>query len=79
MDESVHELIEKILHGVSFIAIGGAVAVIFFFIFAPSILGFKAIHKQLEKLQQQAEQIKEQLKKIAQHLEHGKENPQNKH
>jgi len=68
----MYELIEKILYGVSFIAIGGAMALIFFFVFAPSILGSKTIHKQLEKISQQAEEMKEQLKQIAKHLEKGK-------
>lgn len=72
MDESIYELVEKILYGVSFIAIGGAVALIFFFIFAPSILGSRTIHKQLEEIRRQAEQMKEQLEQIAQHLEKGK-------
>lgn len=71
----MYQLVEEILHGVSFIAIGGAVALMFFFIFAPSILGSKTIHKQLEKLQEQIEQMNEQLKQIAQHLEDRKENP----
>ncbi len=69
MDVGMYELIEKILHGVGFIAIGGAIAIIFFFIFAPSILGSKTTHKQLEEIRQQTEQMKEQLKRIAEHLE----------
>jgi len=72
MDENMFEVVEKILHAVSFIAIGGAVALIFFFIFAPSILGSKTIHKQLEEIRRQAEEMAEQLKQIAQHLEKGK-------
>jgi hypothetical protein len=69
MDVGMYELVEKILYGVSFIAIGGMLSLIFFFVFAPSILGSKTIHKQLENLQQQAEQIGEQLKQIAERLE----------
>ena len=69
----MYQVVEKILFGVSFIAIGGVVALMFFFIFAPSILGSKTIHKQLEKLQQQAELMNEQLKRIAENLEKGKE------
>jgi hypothetical protein len=38
MEVGMYELVEKIWHGVSFIAIGGVMAIIFFFIFAPSIL-----------------------------------------
>ena len=69
----MYELVEKILNAVGFIAIGGAVAVVFFFIFAPSILGLRTMHKQLDKIQQQAEKIIEQLKQIAQHLKKDKE------
>jgi len=72
-DKGMYEIVEKILFGVSFIAIGGAVALMFFFIFAPSILGSKTIHKQLEKLQREAELLNEQLKRMAENLEKGKE------
>ncbi|MHC4482652.1 MAG: hypothetical protein ACYSW4_03805 [Planctomycetota bacterium] len=51
MDVGMYELVEKILYGVSFIAIGGTVALIFFFVFAPNIIGSRTIHKQLESLQ----------------------------
>ena len=73
MDVGIYELVEKILQGVSFIAIGGALAIIFFFIFAPSILGSKTTHKQLDYLKKQIEEMNEQLKRIAKHLEKGKE------
>ena len=68
MDVSLHELVEKILWAVSFIAIGGVLALMFFLIFAQSILGSKTIHSQLEALLRQSRQICEQLKQIAQHL-----------
>jgi len=71
----MYHIVEKILFGVSFIAIGGAVALIFFFVFAPSILGLKTIHKQLEKLQQETKLMNEQLKRIVEYLEKGKEKP----
>ncbi len=74
MDAGMYELIEEILRGVSFIAVGGAVALIFFFVFAPSILGSKTIHKQLENMGKQIEEMNEQLKQIAKHLEKGKNN-----
>ncbi len=70
--EDMYEIVEKILFGVGFIAIGGTVALMFFFVFAPSILGSKTIHKQLERLQREAEQMNEQLKRIAGHLENEK-------
>ncbi|MFB0554766.1 MAG: hypothetical protein ACETWQ_15795 [Phycisphaerae bacterium] len=69
MEASMHELVEKILWAVSFIAIGGAVAVMFFLVFAQSILGSKTIHSQIEALLRQNKEICEQLKQIAQHLE----------
>ena len=71
----MYHIVEKILFGVSFIAIGGAVALIFFFVFAPSNLGSKTIHKQLEKLQQETKLMNEQLKRIVEYLEKGKEKP----
>jgi hypothetical protein len=72
MDASLLEFVEKILWAVSFIAIGGAVAVMFFLVFAQSILGSKTIHSQLEALLQQNREICEQLKQIAPHLEREK-------
>jgi len=77
MDESLHELVEKILWAVSFIAIGGALALMFFLVFAQSILGSKTVHSQLEALLRQSRQICEQLKQIAQHLEREKDNSKN--
>ena len=70
----MYELVERILQGVGFIAIGGALALIFFFIFAPSILGSKAIQKQIQHILHQLEQMNEQLKKITEHLKEGKDN-----
>jgi uncharacterized protein YoxC len=69
MEVGMYELVEKIWHGVSFIAIGGSVALIFFLVFAPSILGSKTIHKQLDSLAKQIEEMNKQLKQIAGLLE----------
>jgi len=69
METNMHELVEKILWGVSFIAIGGALALMFFLVFAQSILGARTTHSQLEALLKQSRQIFEQLKQIAQYLE----------
>jgi len=69
MDTDMYDLVERIMWGVSFIAVGGAITLIFFLLFAQSIIGSKTIHEQLEKLLRQGEQISEQLKQIAQHLE----------
>ena len=75
MNAGMLELVERIFWTVSFIAIGGTLALMFLFIFAQSIFGSKTIHTQLEKLLRQSEQISKQLKKIAQHLEKEKEDP----
>ncbi len=75
--DGLHELVEKILWAVSFIAIGGTLALMFFLVFAQSILGLKTIHSQLEALLRQNRQICEQLKQIAQHLEKEKKKSKN--
>jgi hypothetical protein len=75
MESDMYGLVEKIVRGVGFIAIGGTLAVMFFLLFAQSILGAKTIHKQLEKLLHQTEQISEQLKKMAQYFEARKDDP----
>jgi hypothetical protein len=69
VDQGLYELVEKILWAVSFIAIGGTLVIMFFFIFAQSIFGSKTIHSQLEILLRQNRQIGEQMKKIVQYLE----------
>ena len=74
MDVSLHELVLKILWGVGFIAVGGAVALMFFLIFAQSILGSKTIHAQLKMLQQQTREMNEHLRRIIRLLEEKKEN-----
>lgn len=74
MEVGMYELVEKIWNGVSFIAIGGVMAIIFFFIFAPSILGSKTINKQLDKLGKQIEEMNEQMRQISDHLKKEKGN-----
>ena len=69
MDTDIYRLVERILWAVGFIAIGGAATLIFFLVFAQSILGLRTIHEQLEKLLRQGEQISEQLKQIVKHFE----------
>jgi hypothetical protein len=69
VDAGLYELVEKILWAVTFMTIGGTLAIMFFLIFAQSIFGSKTIHSQLEILLRQNRQICEQLKQIAQCLE----------
>ncbi len=73
-DPGMYELMEKILHGVSFIAIGGAVAIMFVLIFAQTIMGSRYMQAQLGKLLKQTEKINEQLTRIADSL--GKDDSQ---
>jgi len=57
------ENIESILRVVTFIAVGGVVAIAFFFVFAQIITGSKSIHKQLDKLTDLTEQILDELRR----------------
>ncbi len=77
MDVGLQELVAKILWAVSFIAFGGTVAIMFFLVFAQSIIGSKTIHSQLEAILKQNRQICEQLKQIARLLEKEKDNSEN--
>ena len=63
------ELIQKILYFVTFIAIGGTFCMLFFFIFAPSILGSRAISKQLVALDKRIEQLDATLNQFARSIE----------
>jgi hypothetical protein len=72
VDANLLEIASKILWAVSFIAIGGGLALMFVLVFAQSILGSKTIHSQLETLLKQNRQICEQLEPIIQHLEKDK-------
>jgi len=78
MEANMNELVQKILWAVSFIAIGGAMAIMFFLVFAQSILGSKTISMQLEKLLRQSEDINQQLKQIAEQLQKEQEHVKNK-
>jgi len=74
MEPNLYELVQKILWGVSFIAIGGALVVMFFLVFAQSIVGSKTMCTQLDKLIRQNEDISRQLKQITEHLQKEQEN-----
>ena len=71
METGLYELVQKILWGVSFIAFGGTLGLIFFLVFAQGIIGSKSISMQLEKILRQNEEISRQLKQIAEHLQKG--------
>jgi len=73
MDTSLLELVQRILWAVSFIAVGGTLALMFFLVFAQSIIGSKTIHSQLDRLLHQIEQANQQLKQIAKHIEQDKD------
>jgi len=64
MEKGMLELIEMILRTTQFIAIGGGVAIIFFFVFAPQITGAKLINKQLEQLEKEIKKLNENIEKL---------------
>ena len=64
MERGMLEIIEMILRTTQFIAVGGGLAVVFFFVFAPHITGSKLITKQLEQLEKQTEKLNENIEKL---------------
>jgi uncharacterized membrane protein YjfL (UPF0719 family) len=58
------DTLDNILRVVTFIAVGGLVAIVFFFIFAQTITGSRTVHKQLEKLIRQNEEIARLLRQL---------------
>ena len=70
-DAGLYELTKKILYCVSFMAIGGALAVMFMLIFAQTITGARYIQSQLKDLLDQTAKINEQLTRIADSLTKG--------
>jgi len=69
MDDGMLELVQKILYFVTYIAVGGTVGLIFFLVFAPSILGSRAISKQLDALHEQTQQLSTSLERLAESIE----------
>ena len=74
-DPGLYELTQKILYCVSFMAIGGAVAVMFALAFAQTIMGSRNIQSQLRQLLEQTTKLNEQLTRIANAL--AKDDPPN--
>ncbi len=68
VETGLYELVARILTAVSFIAIGGAVAVVFFFVYAQFILGSKRIQHKLESLDAQLKRTNELLDEISRKL-----------
>jgi hypothetical protein len=69
MDDGMLELVEKILYFVMYIAIGGTLGLVFFIIFAPSILGSRTISKQLEALHERIEQLGTSLERLVESID----------
>lgn len=63
------EVVQDILRAVTFIAVGGVVALVFFFVFAQTIIGSRTIHKQLQKLIEQNDQLERRLKELCLQLQ----------
>ena len=64
MEKGMLELIEMILRTTQFIAVGGGLAIVFFFIFAPYITGSKLITKQLEQLEKEMKKLNANIEKL---------------
>ena len=79
MPEGMFELVQKILWAVSFIAVGGALALIFLFVFAQVIFGSHTIHKQLEVIKNQLDNILSALDKNDKNLENKNNSEQQNH
>jgi ATP/ADP translocase len=71
VDTGLYELVGRILTAVTFIAVGGALAVVFFFVFAQVILGSKRIQHKLESLDSQIKRTNELLEQISRKLGSG--------
>ena len=69
----MYDIVVKILQAVIFIAAGGTVALIFFFVFAQTITGSKSIHTQLDEIHKQIKELNENIRKIAETLSRKKE------
>jgi hypothetical protein len=68
MENGIQDVTEKILTVVTFIAMGGAVAIVFFFMYAQFILGSKRVQHKLESLDAQVKRTNELLEEIARRL-----------
>ncbi len=66
------ETLDNILRVVTYIAVGGTLAAIFFVMFAQTIIGLKSLQKQLEKLIHQTEEMTDELREINHKLGKGK-------
>jgi hypothetical protein len=64
MDVGMQDLVARIFTAVSFIAVGGAVAIVFFFMFAQSILGSKRVQHKLESLDAQLKRTNDLLEEM---------------
>jgi hypothetical protein len=80
MENNIINTVENISTAVTFIAIGGAVAVTFFFIYAQFILGSKRVQHKLESLDGQLKRTNELLEGISRQLEsmRGKDQGENR-
>jgi hypothetical protein len=79
MDKNLIDLIARILDVVTYMLFGGLVAITFFYVFAPWILGLPRMQHHLKKLEEQSENtnrlltsIEEQLKKLNENKNNGK-------
>jgi hypothetical protein len=69
MENGIITTVENISTAVTFIAIGGAIAITFFFIYAQFILGSKRLQHKLERVDGQLKRTNEPLEGISRQLE----------
>jgi hypothetical protein len=65
METGMYELVSKIFTAVTFIAIGGSLAIVFFFMYAQVILGSKHLQHKLDSIESQLKRANELLERIA--------------
>jgi hypothetical protein len=68
MENGLNDLVAKIFTAVTFIAVGGGISIVFFFVFAQVIFGSKFIHRKLDSLDAQLKRTNELLEQISRRL-----------
>jgi hypothetical protein len=74
MEKNIVDMVETIRYSVVFMAIGGSLAIVFFFVFAPGILGLKSMQNQLRQLGADLKKANEKLEQIADSISIDREN-----
>ena len=76
MDINVLEMVQKLLFVVTFIAIGGLMSIVFFFIFGHSILGITRLQHQITSLEKATRDTNNLLESIEDKIKNHKDQAQ---